>query len=927
MSHAPHPPRENNADPKGKTVRTEVNPAPNQSSDPSGKLEQLFDWIPQLLCLADREGRIIKVNREWKEALGYEPAELEGHLAFEFIHPEDLPAAREALKKGRSGGKKEDWAIRFRTREGEFRWLECRAFFKDERIYAAARDLTEQKKDQKAIEDSERRLAQIIDFLPDATFVIDREGRVVAWNRAVEKMTGVPAKDMIGQGDLAHSLAFYNERRPVLIDLVITPDPATEEKYVYVKRQGDLLMSETNPDRVRFGDVYLSNRASPLYDSDGQVAGAVESIRDITDRKQMEDALRESEEKYRLLVENAGEAIFVAQDGSIKFLNAKTGEMIRQSREELLSKSFIEFIHPEDRALVLKRHQARQRGLSQPSQYTFRIITGTAEERWVELNVVLIDWEGRPATLNFLSDITERKQTEDALRENDLFLKETQRIARLGGWKANPFTDYLEWNEGIYEILEADPHYRPGLSEGLQFFLPEFIPVIQKKLLECWSTGQPYSMECRVRTASGRTLWAEIRFISPIKEQGRHFVMGTLQDITERRSAEEEKEKLQAQFLQAQKMESIGRLAGGVAHDFNNMLSIIIGRTELGILKLDPHSSLRQDLEEIEKAALRSADVVRQLLAFARRQTVETRVLDLNETLTGILQMLERLIGEDVSLIWQPAKTLWPVKLDPSQVNQIMVNLTVNARDAIAGAGRIIIKTDNVFLDEGFCAYHLGCIPGSYVHAAVIDTGEGMPPQVLQHLFEPFFTTKEVGKGTGLGLSTVYGIVKQNNGFIYVSSRPGAGTTVDLYFPRLLEAPSPPSGQDLEGNPSAGSETLLLIEDEGSILTLVQSMLKMLGYRVLTAKSPTEAIRIAENMGAAIHLIITDVIMPEMNGKALADRLRLMHPGLKCLFMSGYTADMIAHWGVLEEGVHFIQKPFGLKDLGAMVRKVLDQDG
>jgi two-component system cell cycle sensor histidine kinase/response regulator CckA len=335
------------------------------------------------------------------------------------------------------------------------------------------------------------------------------------------------------------------------------------------------------------------------------------------------------------------------------------------------------------------------------------------------LSTVLIEWENKPATLNFLSDITERKKIEDALTESALFLKETQRIARLGGWKANPFTDYLEWNEGIYEIIEADKDYKPGLAEGLQLFHPEYIPLIREKLLECWATGNSYALDCRLTTVKGKSLWAEVRFIAPIKEKDRTYVLGTLQDRTEHRSAEEEREKLLSQFLQSQKMESVGRLAGGVAHDFNNMLGIIMGRTELGMLKVNPEMAVFQDLAEIQKAARQSADIVGQLLAFARRQSVSPKALNLNKTLEDSFKFFERLIGENVGLVWNPVEDIWLIKMDQPQVNQIMVNLIVNSRDAIFGAGKIFIKTENVTLDELFCSSHLGCRPGSYVGLSV----------------------------------------------------------------------------------------------------------------------------------------------------------------------------------------------------------------
>ena len=317
---------------------------------------------------------------------------------------------------------------------------------------------------------------------------------------------------------------------------------------------------------------------------------------------------------------------------------------------------------------------------------------------------------------------------------------------------------------------------------------------------------------------------------------------------------------------------------------------------------------------------------MRQLLAFARKQTISPKVLDLNDTVSGMLKMLQRLIGEDIDLAWLPGHGLWPVKIDPSQVNQILANLAVNARDAIAGVGKVTIETDNVTLDEAYCADHKGFLPGQYVLLAVSDSGTGMPKEVLEHLFEPFFTTKGVGKGTGLGLSTIYGIVKQNNGFVNVYSELGQGTTFKIYLPRLQSGPLETKVEREPETLPRGTETVLMVEDEDAILRIGKAMLEELGYTVLTATTPGEAIQAMEKQGREIHLLLTDVVMPEMNGRDLADHLKAINPGLKCLYMSGYTANVIAHHGVLDEGVVFIQKPFSTRELAVKVREVLDKE-
>jgi signal transduction histidine kinase/CheY-like chemotaxis protein len=428
--------------------------------------------------------------------------------------------------------------------------------------------------------------------------------------------------------------------------------------------------------------------------------------------------------------------------------------------------------------------------------------------------------------------------------------------------------------------------------------------------------------ETEIIRKDGTHIW--ISFSATIfPEQG--FLEGSIVDITERKRSEIERMKLQDQLNQALKMESVGRLAGGVAHDFNNMLSIILGNVEIIMEDIDQSIPLVTNLEEIYKAAERSANLTRQLLAFARKQTIAPKILNLNHVIDDMLKMLKRLIGEDIDLTWQPAQNLEPVKIDPSQIDQILANLCVNARGAIKSGGKVTIETDNISFDAAYCKEHAGFNPGNYVMMAVSDDGAGMDKKTLDNLFEPFFTTKDIGQGTGLGLATVYGIVKQNNGFINVYSEPGEGTTFKIYLPVHSE-PAVSKQKDFKETSQKGNETILLVEDEEAILMMTKMMLERLGYTVLTASGPNEAISIVEASDInSIHLLMTDVVMPEMNGRDLSKKLLSMHPGLKCLFMSGYTANVIAHHGVLDTWVRFINKPFSRQDLATKVREVLDE--
>lgn len=436
-------------------------------------------------------------------------------------------------------------------------------------------------------------------------------------------------------------------------------------------------------------------------------------------------------------------------------------------------------------------------------------------------------------------------------------------------------------------------------------------------------TSEVYEKEYRDKL--GRVFPVELKTFLVRNDQGQPEAMWAIvRDLTERKKAEKSRMELEGQLRQAQKMESIGRLAGGVAHDYNNMLSVILGYAELSLAKTTPGSVLHDNLSEILDAARRSAGITRQLLAFARKQTVEPQVLDLNVTVEGMLKILQRLIGEDLQLHWLPGDDLWLVHIDPSQVDQILANLCINARDAIAEGGTIRIATANCTLDQEFCRHHAGCRPGDHVRLAISDTGCGMDAETIDKIFEPFFTTKNPGQGTGLGLATVYGIVQQNHGIIDVASRPGQGTTFTIYLPRHGMENKAPVDEEKSALGTGGGETILIVEDEAAILRLAARILRQAGYRVFTAATPSQALQLAAKINGPLHLLLTDVIMPEMNGRELEQLLRALRPHMQSLFMSGYTAGHVGERGILADGgVNFLQKPFTAESLLAKVQQLL----
>lgn len=643
-------------------------------------------------------------------------------------------------------------------------------------------------------------------------------------------------------------------------------------------------------------------------------------IHDITARKQAEKDLRESEESFSQLFESApvpmayasevdgyrgttwNEAWYRTFGYARKEADGRSGNDIGLWVDSSDRSRFLEMAHGQndvtDFETLLRRRDGAVRNCSVFGRF--------------------IDRAGHRLLTAVYLDITDRKQTEEALRFTHFAI---EHMADAAFWMTSD-ARFFYVNQAACRALgySSDELVRMSVAD----IGPEFP-------METWADHWNELREKRHlvfqtthRTKGGRVYPVELHS-NFVEVDGREYNCAFARDITEQKRVNEEREKLQAQLSQAQKMESVGRLAGGVAHDFNNMLGAILGYTELGMMKVSATDPTHGTLKDIQKAAQRSVDLTRQLLAFARKQTVAPKVLDLNETLEGMLKMLRRLIGENIHLSWLPGKDLGRLRMDPSQIEQLLANLCVNARDAIHDTGKIIVETAAVTLDEADRAGHMGMVPGEYVLLAVSDNGCGMDTETLSHLFEPFFTTKEVGKGTGLGLATVYGMVKQNNGFIDVHSEPGQGTTFRIYLPRNTAENGPKTKKGAAPPALHGRETILLVEDEPMILDITMKMLERQGYTVRTAATPGEAIRLAREHAGEIQLLMTDVVMPEMNGRDLAKNLLSLYPNLKRLFMSGYTADVIAHHGVLDEGVQFIQKPFSMQTLAAKVREVLDE--
>ena len=661
--------------------------------------------------------------------------------------------------------------------------------------------------------------------------------------------------------------------------------------------------------------------------------GLICVVRDITERKRVEDALRESEKKYRLLTEKMTDIVWIVDmNFHTLYITPSVRVVLGFSPEERIPLEAEEQMTPASLALAIetltRELVIEGQGLGDPDRTVNLLLEyyhRDGSTRWLETTIGgLRDDQGVLKELHGVSrDVTARKQAEEAVKKGEemlrLITENMSDMIRVTDLQGNNIYVSPSHVKGLGYTLEE----RVGKS-AFDVVHPDDIEMIINKYAEGLATEKRIKVEYRVRHADGHYVWLDTVADLLRNDQGEPTaVVMSSRDISDRKIMEEERQKLEQQLLQSQKMDAIGQLAGGVAHDFNNMLSVIIGNTEMVINKLGHSDPLRLQMQDIMNAGMRSADLTRQLLAFARRQTVSPKVLDLNDTVSRMLKMLQRLIGENIKLIWKPGQKPWSVRMDPSQIDQLLANLTVNARDAMNKAGEIIIETSNTICDEAYRQTHPEWIPGEYVVLSVSDDGCGMEKETMDNIFEPFFTTKKDGQGTGLGLATVYGIVKQNDGFINVYSEPGMGATFRIYLPRYRDEILKPADDPVEIEVQMGSETILIVEDEASVLKLSQDMLEMLGYKVLAAGTTDQAFRLVREYAGHIDLLLTDIVMPDMNGKELAERMIPLKPGMKCLYMSGYTADVIARQGILDKGIQFISKPFSLRDLSVKIREVL----
>ncbi len=882
---------------------------------------------------------IWRISKEMYSILGIDkpyPHTLEGFLAF--VHPDSLEDFLAYHHKVETERLPFDYEYKIiRVNDKAVRWVHGLGSIEyDEHSHPVRRvgtiqDITDRKLADRALQESELKYQQMTNQIPGMLyqFVMHKNGSysVPYVSEKIFDYSGITQEQVYADPSL-----LFRSIHPDDIDFIQNQILRSAEElsefnveHRLVTHSGELKWFKVNsiPTRLENGDTFWNGISI-----------------EITEQKSAEQTILAQAKNLEIIFNSVPNIlVLVDENGRAEMINDKGAAFSERGKSDLiglLGGAVLNCLHSftsdgcgrslecDDcpvRTRVVSTLETGKPHIEKDGKLT---LLRAGKEEIVDLLITTmpLNLDGTQKVLLSLTDITERKQVEnDLLREKQFTEKLLESLP--GIFFLYDSTCHLKrWNKAHETTMgfsadELRDWYIPNWHEK-----PEDAKIGMDLVKSVLESGQSESFETTLINKEGNFIPYLINIARLVTPES-SYIMGVGINITKRKQAEEDNKILQSHLIQAQKMEAVGHLAGGVAHDFNNMLGVILGYTEMALEQVDTEQPIFSALEEIQHAAERSSDLTRQLLAFARKQTISPKVLDLNSIVGSMMKMLQRLIGENIELKWFPGDNLGQIRMDPSQIDQVLANLCINARDSITDMGKVIIETTNVHLDQSIRNTHAYGVPGDFILLTVSDNGSGMEKETLAHLFEPFYTTKKTGEGTGLGLATVYGIVKQNKGLINVYSELGYGTTFKIYLPRYFSKTGKVSDSVVSHQILPGHETILLVEDEPMILGMTTLMLQRLGYNVLPASTPGEAISLANEQPGEISLLITDVVMPEMNGRELSTKLNSLRPNLKCLFMSGYTANVIAHHGVIDENVHFIQKPFSKKELAAILREIL----
>jgi len=881
-----------------------------QLQESDQRFREFMDAIPGLAWIKDEKGRYLYLNKGWDDAFGVEHEQSIGMTELKSVPPALAEQMRSGDLEVLQTGKPVEAVQASGEGNGEF-WRCIRFPFQmasgQRLIGGVAINITAQRRAEEALRASDERFRLMVESVRDyAIYMLNADGMVITWNSGAARLYGYAAEEIIGR----HRTSFFTNED------VVTGVTARQLNEAVETGKSSVQGWRLRKDGSRF---WADGTMNALRDADGRLQGFVVVVTDLTERNRAETALRRERTRYATLIRAISQIVWSTDaDGNLTLDNQSWADFTGSPAEEMQGEGWTKALHPEDRERAATAWRTAV-ATKQPYQVSYRVHRADGAWRFFSARgVPVLDDQG--AVLEWLGvcfDETEQQEAQQTLRLQDRAIQAVSQGILITDptLPDNPIIYSSSGFERITgyrsdEVIGRNCRFLQGKETS-----PEAIAAVREAI----KGEHPCSVEILNYRKDGTKFWNSL-VISPVRDdRGKllHFV-GVQTDVTERIILEQA-------LHQSQKMESVGQLAGGVAHDFNNLLTVILGDCEFLESDVTLSGESRKLANEIHRTADKAAALTRQLLAFSRKQILQPKVLDLNEVLVRVGKMLGRLIGEDIMLKTNLSSRLWRVKLDAGQIEQVLVNLAVNARDAMPLGGVLSIETANVELDENYVRTHPDVKPGSYVAVSVSDTGCGMDEQTMARIFEPFFTTKPLGKGTGLGLATVFGIVKQSEGHIAVTSAPNQGTTFRAYFPKAKETISDIAEPTPRSAVARGSETVLVVEDEEGVRNLTCRILRSFGYTVLDARSGEEALKACERHQGPIHLVITDVVMPEMSGRQLSEHLLARNPGLKLLFVSGYTDDTIVRHGVMEAEVDFIQKPFSQELLSQKVREILDR--